>query len=354
MDNNLLPQLNDLIKINDSTTDENYGYYPYKRPIENLLNYGLILLDKPPGHTSHEIVSYVKKILGLEKAGHSGTLDPGTTGLLPIGLEEGTKIVPVLLLGPKEYIALARIHNQIPVEKLIRILKEFTGPIFQKPPQRSSVKRQTRIRTIYEMDLLDQFDRLVLLRVLCESGTYIRKLIYDIGEILEYGASMIELRRTRVMGFNDETKFVRLHDLVDAFFLYKEQNEDNKLRKLILPIETALTDISAVTIRDTAVDALCHGAQLALPGVVSIPKNLKKNDLVGIYTQKGEIVGLGSSTLDFDDFFKQKKGISFQIKRIVMKPNTYPKFWTTSDTLESNIKAEMDKPIIEEEDDLGN
>ena len=156
------------------------------------------------------------------------------------------------------------------------------------------------------------------------------------------------------MGFNDETKFVRMHDLVDAFFLYKEQNEDNKLRKLILPIETALTDILAVTIRDTAVDALCHGAQLALPGIVSVPKNLKKNDLVGIYTQKGEIVGLGNSLLDFDDFFKQKKGISFQIKRIVMKPNTYPKFWTTSDTLDSNIKAEMDKPIIEEKDNFGN
>src|SRR6476620_2089720 len=354
MDNNLLPQLNDLIKINDSNTDENYGYYPYKRPIENLLNYGLILLDKPPGHTSHEIVSYVKKILGLEKAGHSGTLDPGTTGLLPIGLEEGTKIVPVLLLGPKEYIALARIHNQIPVEKLIRILKEFTGPIFQKPPQRSSVKRQTRIRTIYEMNLLDQFDRLVLLRVLCESGTYIRKLIYDIGEILEYGASMIELRRTRVMGFNDETKFVRLHDLVDAFFLYKEQNEDNKLRKLILTIETALTHIPAVTIRDTAVDALCHGAQLALPGVVSIPKNLKKDDLVAIYTQKGEIVGLGTSLLAFDDFFKQKRGISFQIKRMVMKPNTYPKFWSSSDTVISVTDENSGNLFkIEEEEEEG-
>ena len=108
MDQNLLPQLNNLIKINDSTIDENYGYYPFKRPIENLLNYGLILLDKPPGHTSHEIVSYVKKILGLEKAGHSGTLDPGTTGLLPIGLGGGTKIVPVLLLGPKEYICISQ------------------------------------------------------------------------------------------------------------------------------------------------------------------------------------------------------------------------------------------------------
>ncbi len=345
------PQLNNLITINDSMTDENYGYYPSKRPIQHLLNYGLILLDKPPGHTSHEIVSYVKKILEIDKAGHSGTLDPGTTGLLPIGLEEGTKIVPILLLGPKEYVALARIHNQIPVEKLTKIIKEFTGPIFQKPPQRSSVKRQTRIRTIYEMDLLDQFDRLILLRVLCESGTYIRKLIYDIGEVLEWGSSMIELRRTKVWDFNDETKFVRLHDLVDAFSLYKEKQEEEKLRRLILPIESALTHIPAVTIRDTAVDALCHGAQLALPGVVSIPKNLEKDDLVGIYTQKGEIVGLGTSLLAFDDFFKQKKGISFQIKRMVMKPNTYPKFWSTSDTVISVPEHNPDNLIKEEEEE---
>ncbi|MBA3976625.1 MAG: RNA-guided pseudouridylation complex pseudouridine synthase subunit Cbf5 [Nitrosopumilus sp.] len=342
------PQLDNLITINDSITDENYGFYPSKRPIQNLLNYGLILLDKPPGHTSHEIVSYVKKILEIEKAGHSGTLDPGTTGLLPIGLEEGTKIVPILLLGPKEYVALARIHNQIPVEKLTKIIKEFTGPIFQKPPQRSSVKRQTRIRTIYEMDLLDQFDRLILLRVLCESGTYIRKLIYDMGEVLEWGSSMIELRRTTVWDFNDETKFVRLHDLVDAFSLYKEKDEEEKLRRLILPIESALTHIPAVTIRDTAVDALCHGAQLALPGVVAIPKNLGKDDLVGIYTQKGEIVGLGTSLLAFDDFFRQKKGISFQIKRMVMKPNTYPKFWSTSDTVISVSENKPDSLLAKE------
>jgi H/ACA ribonucleoprotein complex subunit 4 len=342
------PQFDNLIKINDGITDETYGYYPFKRPIQNLLNYGLILLDKPPGHTSHEIVSYVKKILGLEKAGHSGTLDPGTTGLLPIGLEEGTKIVPILLLGPKEYVTLARIHNQIPPEKLTKIIKEFTGPIFQKPPQRSSVKRQTRVRTIYQMDLLDQFDRLILLRVLCESGTYIRKLIYDMGEVLEAGSSMIELRRTKVWNFIDETKFVRLHDLVDAFFLYKEKNDEEKLRKLILPIETALSHIPAVTIRDTAVDALCHGAQLALPGVVSIPKDLKKDELVGIYTQKCEIVGLGTSLLGFEDFFKQKKGIAFKLKRIVMKPNTYPKFWSTSDTVIS--VTEEDSSNLPEED----
>jgi tRNA pseudouridine55 synthase len=288
-------------------------------------------LDKPPGNTSHEIVSYVKKILGLDKAGHSGTLDPGTTGLLPIGLDEGTKIVPVLLMGPKEYVALARLHSHVSNEKLGQVLNEFTGPIYQKPPQRSSVKRQTRIRTIYELELQDQFDRLLLLRTLCESGTYIRKLIYDIGEVLEVGASMIELRRTKVCNFVYEADFVKLHDLVDAFQLHKETANEEKLRRIILPIEMAMTHIPAITIRDTAIDALCHGAQLALPGIVSVPQNLKKGDLVGIYSLKGEIVGLGISVLDFDEFLSKKKGICFQIKRIVMKPNTYPKFWSTAD-----------------------
>jgi H/ACA ribonucleoprotein complex subunit 4 len=259
-------------------------------------------------------------------------LDPGTTGLLPIGLDEGTKIVPVLLMGPKEYVALARLHSHVSNEKLGQVLKEFTGLIYQKPPQRSSVKRETRIRTIYELELQDQFDRLLLLRTVCESGTYIRKLIYDIGEVLEVGASMIELRRTKVCNFVDETDFVRLHDLVDAFQLYKESGNEEKLRRIMLPIEMAMTHIPAITIRDTAIDALCHGAQLALPGIVSIPQNLKKGDLVGIYSLKGEIVGLGISVLDFDEFLSKKKGICFQIKRIVMKPNTYPKFWSTSDT----------------------
>ena len=235
-------------------------------------------------------------------------------------------------MGPKEYVALARLHSHVSNENLDRVLKEFTGPIYQKPPQRSSVKRQTRIRTIYELELQDQFDRLLLLRTLCESGTYIRKLIYDIGEVLEVGASMIELRRTKVCNFVDESDFVRLHDLVDAFQLYKETGNEEKLRRIILPIEMAMTHIPAITIRDTAIDALCHGAQLALPGIVSIPENLKKGDLVGIYSLKGEIVGLGISVLEFDEFLSKKKGICFQIKRIVMKPNTYPKFWSTSES----------------------
>src|SRR5207253_648726 len=130
-------------------------------------------------------------ILEIEKAGHSGTLDPYATGLLPVGLGEGTKALSVLLLGRKEYYALARLHANITDERLLSVIKGFTRDIYQRPPQRSSVKRATRIRTIYHCEKIEGHDRLVLLHIICQAGTYIRKMIYDIGEILGPGATMV-------------------------------------------------------------------------------------------------------------------------------------------------------------------
>ena len=179
-----LTQLENLVKINEDITNPEYGVYYDKRSVENLLEYGLILVDKPPGPTSHEVVAWTKRILHIPKIGHSGTLDPQVSGVLPLGLGEGTKALGVLLLGPKEYHALGRLHSLPSKEKLKQILELFRGEIFQKPPQRSAVLRQTRTRTVYELELLEQKERLILLRVLCEAGTYIRKLYYDMGEIL--------------------------------------------------------------------------------------------------------------------------------------------------------------------------
>jgi H/ACA ribonucleoprotein complex subunit 4 len=93
-----LKQFDNLIQLSESVTDERYGHYPYERPIPILFDYGLILIDKPSGPTSHEVASWVKKILNIEKSGHSGTLDPGATGLLPMGLGESTKALSILLL----------------------------------------------------------------------------------------------------------------------------------------------------------------------------------------------------------------------------------------------------------------
>ncbi|MFL6461756.1 MAG: RNA-guided pseudouridylation complex pseudouridine synthase subunit Cbf5 [Nitrososphaeraceae archaeon] len=334
----ILPQLTNLVKIDDDITNDKYGHYPDKRPISALLDYGLILIDKPDGPTSHEVVAWVKRILKIDKAGHSGTLDPAATGLLPIGLGEGTKAISVLLLGPKEYYALARMHTTIAEDKLVSVIGQFTGDIYQRPPQRSSVRRATRVRKIYHFEMVDRYDRLVLLQVICQSGTYIRKIIYDVGEVLGPGATMVELRRTRVSNFSErEHDFTKLHDLTDAFEMYKQKNDDDtKLRKLIKPIELCLEGIRGAVVRDTAVDALCHGAQLAVPGVIALPKGLAKNELVGIYTLKGEIVGLAEALMTKEEIEDNIKGVAFSMKRIIMKPGTYPKAWRSSSSSSSS------------------
>ncbi|MGH1567046.1 MAG: RNA-guided pseudouridylation complex pseudouridine synthase subunit Cbf5 [Nitrosopumilus sp.] len=327
-----LKQLENLVEIDQDITDDAYGTYYDKRTIKQLLNYGLIILDKPPGPTSHETVAWTKRILKLPKIGHSGTLDPQVSGVLPLGLGEATKALGVLLFGPKEYHALGRIHSLPSKEKLDEVIALFRGKIFQKPPQRSAVVRQTRTRTIYEFEVLEQKERLLLTRVLCEAGTYIRKLYYDLGEILGPGATMIELRRTRVDQFYETDGLVTLHELADAFALWEEKKDDTKLMKMIKPIEYALSELKSVIIRDSAVDAMCHGAQLAIPGILKISPNLKVGDIVGIYTQKGEVVALAESTMTEEDIRDATKGYAFETKRIIMATNTYPKKWRTKPT----------------------
>jgi len=322
-----LKQFDNLIQLSESVTDERYGHYPYERPIPILFDYGLILIDKPSGPTSHEVASWVKKILNIEKSGHSGTLDPGATGLLPMGLGESTKALSILLLGPKEYYTIARIHSNFDKYIIEKVLLEFHGEIYQRPPQRSSVKRITRIRKIHEIEYVEGNDKLILLRILCQAGTYIRKLIYDIGEILGSGATMVELRRTRVSHFFERDGLIKLHDLYNAFHLYNEKNDEENIRNVIKPIEVCFKDLPTVVIRDTAVDALCHGAQLAIPGISELSPSIQKDDLVAIYTLKGEIVGLAQSLMNINEIVSNKNGISFTMNRLIMKPNTYPKGW---------------------------
>jgi len=327
-----LKQLENLVEIDQDITDDAYGTYYDKRTIEQLLNYGLIILDKPPGPTSHETVAWTKRILKLPKIGHSGTLDPQVSGVLPLGLGEATKALGVLLYGPKEYHALGRIHSLPSKEKLEETINLFRGEIYQKPPQRSAVVRQTRTRTIHEFEVLEQKERLLLTRILCESGTYIRKLYYDLGEILGPGATMIELRRTRVDQFHESDGLVTLHELADAFAVWEENKDDSKLMKMIKPVELAFSELKSVVIRDSAVDAMCHGAQLAIPGILQISPNLKIGDIVGIYTQKGEVVALAESTMSEEEIRDATKGYAFKTRRIIMAPNTYPKKWRSKPT----------------------
>ena len=323
--------MDNLTIIDEEPLDESHGWDPQHRPLPQLLNYGIICVDKPPGPSSHEVVAWVRRILEITKAGHSGTLDPPVTGLLPVGVGDATKVLETLLMGPKEYYAIAKLHGSVDIDRLGNVIKEFTGTIYQKPPQRSAVKRETRSRTIYSLDLVENKDKLLLLRILCQAGTYVRKLVYDIGEVLGDGATMIELRRTQVNHLKESDGLVRLHELMDAVHLWKNKHEEEKIRRLIKPVEHAVEHMKVVVIRDSAIDAICHGAQLAIPGVLRISKDIINGDKVCLYSTKGEIVALGEAVLNTNDLVEKEKGIAFKTKRVIMKAGTYPRMWKPRD-----------------------
>jgi H/ACA ribonucleoprotein complex subunit 4 len=315
-----------MITVAEESTDSGHGFEPAKRPISLYLSYGLIPLDKTRGPTSHEVVSWVRRMMEVEKAGHSGTLDPGVSGLLPIGLGHATKALSLLLLFPKEYVAVMRIHSSVPREEVDRVVREFTDEIFQKPPQRSSVKRQVRSRRIHEMEILEQQGNLFLIRVMCQSGTYIRKLIYDMGEVLAVGATMVELRRTKVGPLKEENGFVSLHDLYDAVYRMKNGDE-SRIRALVMPVEATIGGIKKVVMKDAAVDAICHGAMLAVPGILSISPGIEKGETVVLLSAKGELVAIAEARMTTDEVLATKKGIAFPVKRVIMDQGTYPKLW---------------------------
>jgi H/ACA ribonucleoprotein complex subunit 4 len=319
------------IVIDEEPTDSSHGYEPTKRPIDELLNYGVVAVDKQEGPTSHQVVSWVRKILNQPKAGHSGTLDPPVSGLLPIGLGQTTKALPILLLGPKEYIVVARFHDTVSNERLEELVRDFRGEIFQRPPQRSAVKRATRTREIHDLDILETRDNLVLLRVLCEAGTYIRKLIYDMGEVVSCGATMIELRRTRVRHITEENRsFVRLGDLAEAKYQLRQNGDERKLRNLIQPVEYITEGLGSMTIRDSAIDSVCHGAQLAVPGILKFSQ-LDKGEVVAVLSQKGELVSLATSLMSSNEIQTLSNGLACKTNRVIMKSGTYPRLWRTKE-----------------------
>ncbi len=312
-----------IITKKTAKTSDEYGCYPEQRSIPELIKYGIININKPDGPTSHQVSDYVKRILNIERCGHSGTLDPRVTGVLPIALSKATRIVQTLLKLGKEYVALMHLHKEVPQSKIHKVMKEFTGKIQQLPPVRSAVKRQLRTREIYYIEVLEIKGKDVLFKVGCEAGTYVRKLCWDIGQKLGVGAHMAELIRTKIGPFNDKN-WHTLQDLKDAYEFYKEGNE-KEIRKVIMPVEFAIQHLPKIWILDTAVDALCHGADLYANGISKLNDKIEKNDLVAILTLKDELICLGNSLLSTEEMSEENKK-AVKTTKVFMEVNKYPKF----------------------------
>ena len=310
-----------LIVKHEAETDQSKGCSPEKRPTEMLLQYGIVNINKPPGMSSHQVSDAVKKILSVGKAGHSGTLDPGVTGVLPVAIAEATRIVEYLLTAGKEYVCIMHLHKEVSEEKIKRLFEEFTGKISQLPPVKSAVKRQWRERTVYYLDLLEIDGQDVLFRVGCQAGTYIRKLCHDMAQKLKVGAHMAELRRTKAGSF-DESTLVTLQDLKDAFYYYKEEGNDTYLRHCVQPMENAARHLPKVYVFDSAIDSICHGSSLKVPGIAKLESNIEKEDTVAMLSLKGELIGLGVAHATSEDMLKEK-GIAVKTNKVFMKPGTY-------------------------------
>jgi H/ACA ribonucleoprotein complex subunit 4 len=307
-------------------TDSHYGCAPEDRPIRMHLERGVLTIDKPAGPTSHEVVAWVKEILEINKAAHTGTLDPKVTGVLPILLGVATKLAAAFV-SDKEYICVMRLHRAVGVDELKKISEEFVGKIYQRPPLKSAVKKRIRIRRVYYIEIKEVEGKEVLMKVGCEAGTYMRMLCHHLGLALGVGAHLVQLRRTKSYPFNEEN-LTRLQNLKDAYVFY-EGGDEHLLRKCIMPMEFALGHLPCIIVKDSAVDALCHGADLAAPGISRLEKRINRGNRVVIYTLKEEAVSIGKAKMTSEEMLTAERGVCVETEKVFMKPGTYAKGWTS-------------------------
>ncbi len=274
---------------------------------------GIIIIDKPPGQTSHEVTSFVKKILEVKRSGHAGTLDPQVSGVLPVAIGKATKLLGYISGKTKTYVGIIKFKDEkITDERIKELFKEFTGEITQTPPKISAVRKVPRKRKIYYLKFIERKGRLVLFEAKVDAGTYIRTLCEDIGKKCG-GARMEELRRISV-GRISEKESVTLQELIDAMWLFKEKGDSGQLDRMLKNPEDYI-DAKKVIVRENAVKSLASGAQLMAPGLKDA-EDVKKDETVAIYSESGKFIGMGRALFDRKEMLEKKKGKVVRIERI--------------------------------------
>ena len=313
----------------EAESNVDFGKVPSDRSIEELLEYGIININKPKGPTSHEVSEFVKEIIKGKRAGQSGTLDPAVTGVLPIGLNKGTKVLQSLLNAGKEYVCLMHIHKPQTEERIKEVCAEFVGKIKQLPPIKSAVKRQWRWRTVYYIDVLEIKGQDVLFKVGCEAGTYIRKLCSDMGDVFGCGAHMAQLVRTKV-GVFDSNNQVTIQKFKDLLYVYQNNPDLKKkaeieLKKFLFPMEKAIEHIPKIWVFDSVIPYLVNGSDLMMPGVSKFSSDIELDELVAVLSLKGELVLLGRAKMNSEQISKYDKGLVVRIERVLMPQGVYLK-----------------------------
>lgn len=253
-----------------------------QKSTKELLEFGIINIDKSSGPTSFDISEFVMKKLGLRKTSHFGTLDPKVTGVLPIGLNRACKLTGFFIGEDKEYVGMMRIHKDAELKEIEKAIKEkFTGKITQLPPVKSRVKRQERVREIKNFRILEKDGKTILFLAEVEGGTYIRKLISDLGDYMKIGAHMLELRRIRagIFGEDDSTNLYNFEKAVDEY----EKGDEKTLREMIIPGEIISELYPVVQIKEVYVERVFHGSPI-YHNHLDKKVEYKKDDLICIFS----------------------------------------------------------------------
>ena len=340
----LLKNFDKMNILTNSFYQSTHGSSPLQRDIKSYVKSGCINLDKPSNPSSHEIVAWLKRILRVEKTGHSGTLDPKVTGCLIVCIDRATRLVKSQQGAGKEYVGVLRLHNAIESKaKLLQAIEHLQGPVFQRPPLISAVKRQLRIRSIYDSKLLD-FDEqrnLAVIHINCEAGTYIRTLCVHLGLLCGTGGNMLELRRVR-SGIMDENKhMVTMHDVLDAQWSLDNNNTEEYLRRCILPMESLLTGHKRIMVKDSCVNAICYGAKIMVPGILRFDDGIEKGQQIVIITTKGEGICIAIAEFTSAQLATTQHGCAAKIKRVIMERDVYPRQWGKGP--KANLKKAMIK-----------
>ena len=319
-----------------------HGASPLKRDIQNYIKSGFINLDKPANPSSHEVVAWIKRILRVEKTGHSGTLDPKVTGCLVVCIDRATRLVKSQQSAGKEYVCIYRLHDSIPQQRVAQELEKLKGALFQRPPLISAVKRQLRVRTVYESKLIehDEEKNMGIFWISVESGFYARTICVHLGLMLGCGGQMQELRRPR-SGVMTEKEAVTMHDILDAQWMYDNHKDETYLRRVIKPLETLLTKHKRIIMKDSAVNAICYGAKILLPGVLRYEAGIEMGEEIVVCTTKGEAICLAIAQMTTATMASCDHGVVAKIKRVVMERDLYPKKWGLGP--KASVKKEMIK-----------
>jgi H/ACA ribonucleoprotein complex subunit 4 len=313
----------EFVKSEDST-DPAYGCPPADRCLSEHLRWGVVILDKPAGCTSRQASEAVRTALGAEKAGHGGTLDPNVTGVLPVLLDKATPLADWLLGSEKTYRGTMVLHADVSPEALARSMARFVGLVEQVPPVRSRVKRALRTREVYQFDLTGGSGRRLDFLLRCQGGTYVRKLIHDLGQDVGCGANMSHLRRTRSGPFT-LAECVSLACVSEAARLPPSEC-DRELRRLVRPAEEAAARLApCVWMDDGAVQSVCTGYPLAVAGVCKMDL-FERDAQVAMMTLKGELVGMGSALMGSAEIMKAGSGLAVEVVRVLMAKDVYPKW----------------------------